>query len=392
MKKFYCLLLLLFAAHWSYASTPVSYRFGIDAGFIGSGYGIMVSPMKLQIGPALQVGLFGLGGQNLSYQSSYDDVFRSASEVINYSKYSNFAITDVKLRDVSGRQFDPVLQMASVKYNFTNLSLGDKFMPFVNASLYWGLANNNVGVFNNEQAMNVSNVNNVAASRLMGDVKVGMSLYSSRCGSNLSAYLGATYGTYTYVNNEYTAYYSGTYNSKTVEDDTIFYDCGTVQLPVQFSFGLQFEFGTTAAFGYPSVRVRSGGSFWDKLLVWLNFASAAVSIANDAYAITHPAGYNSSSSTQTRSEGTAARSSSSSSRSSSSNDENLHTSVSMRMALNRDREVYNKLESSISKMSTDPSYYNYNNLRKYQSEMKAIREKWQDKTSFRKSKWESWNR
>lgn len=229
MKKFYLLLLMLVISSFS-AQALVSYRFGVDAGVIGGvssgGYSLTVSPIQLQLSPSFQLGLGGFGIYNYAIVFSEEDI---KQEIIkNKNDYDIIDIEDV------GAEYnyknEMLIPLISLKYDAVQLTLGKNWVPFIKASTF------------------LSGFDNFSP-QVGGDAKAGLSIYSRQRGVNLSFYIGATYGLYTCAEHELFGQYS--YDSKgTTKYGNYSSSFDGCKLPLQFNFGLMFEFGGKGAWGY----------------------------------------------------------------------------------------------------------------------------------------------
>lgn len=249
MKKFYFLLLLLVATLSAQAKNPISYRFGVDAGMVGNGYGFTISPILLQVSPSFQVGALGIVFHNYRFQSDLNDV-TSAFYTDAESWSSQPTITEIGLSKDNNFYANCAWQLISIKYSACKHKVAHKFVPFIKFSALVGAEDDISQPVKNSAGINVSNPESTVPSRLFGDIKIGLSLYSKHSGSDLSAYIGAICGSYTVVNNDYDVCYTINKNGIIKDEDTRFWDFGAVQLPMQFTFGLQFEFGGKGAWGY----------------------------------------------------------------------------------------------------------------------------------------------
>ncbi len=284
MKKLSFLLLLLVATFTTHAKNPVSYRFGIDAGMVGNGYSLMISPLELQLSPSFQVGIGGLGLKEHYYFESKPNDIKAAYELA----FSNRTVNEVGLADDvnSKESIEGVLQIASLKYDIKGLTFGENFVPFIKISTLYNTEDNTTETSNNPIFMNVSNSEGEVPSKIFGDAKIGVSLYSKKRGCNLSAYVGATYGAYTRVSQYYSVNISYEYKGEIKESVDYLCDSGIVKLPVLFNFGVQFEFGGGGAFGYPKQkkpRKQRSGSGWNNALNILSTVGEGLTAAGEAY-------------------------------------------------------------------------------------------------------------
>lgn len=386
MKKFILSLLFLIVALSGQAKDPNSYRFGVDAGMVGNGYGFMVSPLQLQFSPQFQLGIGGIGFYNYRFQSNYDDVVQAAEMMAEEYAYKT-TVTGVEFdRDGIGFYDVPLLiQLITFKFDVIPLTLYNKYTPFVKGSVLINSMTSS-SYEKNSDGINVSNYENNMPSKLMGDLKLGLSLYSKHKGSNLSVYMGVVYGASTDVNNHYNVYCTQERYGNTVEKNIGLYDCGVVQLPMQFTFGLQFEFGGKGAWGYSKRRKQRSGNGWNNALMILSVVGEGLNVAGEIYGAV-----NNNQSSGGAKQSYSSQSSNLNNRGSSSSQSEGMTRSEM-TNFNADDQAYHNYEKMLIKMSVYPEDYpNFDATRKeYQSKMKSLREKWIGKQlSINKSVWET---
>ncbi len=228
MKKFYLLLLMLVTV--LAAQARVSYRFGMDAGMIGNGYSLMVSPLQLQISPSFQLGILGFGYQNYKHELSFDEV----ATVFN-KKYNNDYIVTGVIAENYENYDDFIMPLISLRYDAVPLTFAKNIVPFIKGTTFLSAFQSSAG-------------------KIGGDIKAGLSLYSRQRGVNLSFYAGVMFGGYTKITSDYEVDYLYEEGGETLSGSKYFwYYESEYKLPVQFNFGLMFEFGGKGAWGYGKI-------------------------------------------------------------------------------------------------------------------------------------------
>ncbi len=353
------------------AQARVSYRFGMDAGMIGNGYSLMVSPLQLQISPSFQLGILGFGYQNYKHELSFDEV----ATVFN-KKYNNDYIVTGVIAENYENYDDLIMPLISLRYDAVPLTFAKNIVPFIKSTTFLSAFQSSAG-------------------KIGGDIKAGLSLYSRQRGVNLSFYAGVMFGGYTKITSDYEVDYLYEEGGETLSGSKYFwYYESEYKLPVQFNFGLMFEFGGKGAWGYGKIanstkeeRKQIRNQRMDNWVTGLNAVGGAVNQAAEIYStnssVSSGGGYSQSS-------GSSSSSKNSSSTQVSSDASRLTaTQTSQR---NKDRDEYMKCVKLLNQMKSDPlKYYNEQHRKKYQSNMKSLRKKWDDRgASFAKYDIEDW--